>query len=52
VQLLDIGPAGICALLRFRPAGEHRLQHFRGTPLSLAQHRLVDAVLGRQLRRR
>ena len=52
VQLLDIGLADFCALLRFRPAGEHRLQPFRGTPLPLAHHRLVDAVLGRQLRRR
>src|SRR3954471_20616025 len=52
VQLLNLSLGRLCALLRRRLTGEHRRQPLHGLPLPLTHHRLVNAVLGCQLRRR
>ena len=50
VQLLQLSFPD--ALFRFRVAGEHLRQAVHRLALPFADHRLMHAVLGRQLRRR
>ena len=47
-SLKDRGGRNLC----HRPAGKQRDHPFHGVPLPLSHHRLVDAVLHCQLRRR
>ena len=50
MQLLHLRLGRLRRLLRLRFAKEYRRQTLQGLLLPLARHRLMDAVLGRQLR--
>ncbi len=52
VRLLDHGLGSSAVLLCGRSARKHRDHARRGLPLPLTHHRLMDAALRRQLRRR